>query len=203
LQYFKDGVWTQGALLIQLGPRGEWPMSSMRQGVMAPYAGSSITPRQTKQQSGFCVVPRSDPEVRDVRRQLKEQDNRMNAVQDAIEGYGDLYEDLRNSIGDMKGELNEVMNMAGRRKAKMNVEKATKAVLHLADTFDMLDLNGSGNIDVAELRRGLHLLGMDSHSAQADLIIDRYSRTEKIEIKTFATLVRDIHLLLTFDQDGS
>lgn len=116
---------------------------------------------------------------------------------------GDLYEDIRNSVDDMRDELHAIKEQAGRHKARDNVAKATRAVLHLADTFDMLDLNSSGAIDVAELRRGLHHLGMDSHSAQANAIIERYAHHQTIDIKTFTTLVRDIHLLLTFDRDGS
>ena len=150
-----------------------------------------------------CFGPRGNQDIREVTKHLAAQEQRLDAVADALDAKGDLYEDIRCSVADMKDELSEIVERAGREKAKVNVEKATKAVLHLADTFEMLDLNSSGVIDVAELRRGLHHLGMDSHSAQANMIVERYSHHSTIDIKTFTTLVRDIHLLLTFDRDGS
>ena len=77
-------------------------------------------------------------------------------------------------------------------------------VLHLTETFDTLDKNDSGGIDVSELRRSLSLLGMGSGSPQADAIIEYCpDGSGWIDIKTFTTLVRDIHLLGHVDQDGS
>ncbi len=84
-----------------------------------------------------------------------------------------------------------------------SVAKASTAVLNLTAAFDTLDRNSSGGIDAAELRRGLQHLGMDSHSPQAEAILSKYTEAAWIDIKAFTTLVRDVHLLLTFDQDGS
>mmetsp|Transcript_20812 Transcript_20812/g.53106 ORF Transcript_20812/g.53106 Transcript_20812/m.53106 type:complete len:565 (-) Transcript_20812:409-2103(-) len=177
---------------------------------LAPYAGGRSPPKASlaklpSQEPGLlCVAPRgADPELTAVTKHLTDQDRRLHTVEDALEANGDLYEDLRASVDEMRDELSQIQAMAGQAKARQNVKKATQAVLHLTDTFDQLDRNASGSIDVAELRRGLHLLGMDSHSAQANAIIDRYTHDQSIDVKVFATLVRDIHTLLSFDKDGS
>ncbi len=153
----------------------------------------------------FCAVHRrgGDPVLRPIEQQLQMQDRRLDAMSDALEAKGDLYEDIKLGMNEMKDELDQIAALAGQRKARHNVARATQAVLHLTDTFDALDLNSSGSIDVAELRRGLHNLGMDSHSQQASAIIERYTYNQTIDIKVFTTLVRDIHMLLTFDRDGS
>ena len=47
---------------------------------------------------------------------------------------------------------------------------------------------------------------MDSHSPQADAILKRYSLqpdSGTMDVKAFSALVRDVHLPLTFDRDGS
>jgi len=46
-------------------------------------------------------------------------------------------------------------------------------------------------------------VGLDSHSLQARAIMKRYAGKGHIGVKQFATLVRDVQLLLSFDQDGS
>ena len=148
-------------------------------------------------------MTRGDSELKGMRGTLRQQAERLDRVEDALESKADLYDDLRHSLKDMSSELADIKAGAGRLKAMQNIQKATTAVLNLAQTFDTLDVNSSGSIDIGELRRGLHMLGMDSHSAQANMIIQRYTHDQVIDIKTFTTLVRDIHLLLTFDQDGS
>jgi len=178
---------------------------------LAPYGGDRVAkPKQlvvpTSGASTACLQPRpnADPMgLKALSQHMKQQDRRIDAMTDALEAKGDFYEDIRVGMDDMRDELHQIAVMAGQRKARDNVKKATQAVLHLTDTFDMLDLNASGAIDVAELRRGLHHLGMDSHSAQANAIIERYTHHQTIDVKVFATLVRDIHTLLTFDRDGS
>ena len=151
-----------------------------------------------------CVVARGiDPDLKAAKRVLGTQHDRLERVSDKLEhDFGDLYEDLKEGIQDMTAELSRLHSGAGRLKAMDNVARATNAVLNLSETFDQLDVNSSGTIDVVELRRGLHLLGMDSHSAQANAIVERYTKDSMIDIKVFTTLVRDIHLLLTFDRDG-
>jgi len=183
---------------------------------LAPYGGDRPgrkptfkLPSSGEESTGgggtFCVGPRAalDPELKAMSVELQQQDKRLDAMTDALEAKGDFYEDIRSGMDDMKDELQRIQALAGQQKARVNVKRATQAVLHLTDTFDQLDLNSSGAIDVAELRRGLHLLGMDSHSAQANAIIERYTHDMTVDIKVFATLVKDIHTLLTFDVDGS
>jgi hypothetical protein len=150
-----------------------------------------------------CLMPRRDPELRAADKRLVKQHERLDAMADALEAEGDLINDLKHDIVDMTDQLELLRTRAGRQKAHDNVAKATSAVINLVDTFDKLDINSSGAIDVSELRRGLHHLGMDSHSAQANAIIERYTDHQTIDIKTFTTLVRDVHTLLTFDRDGS
>lgn len=150
-----------------------------------------------------CANGRSAQDLKAVTKHSKQQDKRLDAIEDALESKGDLYEDIRQDVVDLREELENMKQLAGQHKAKVNLAKASTAVLHLADTFDQLDLNSSGSIDVAELRRGLHLLGLDSHSTQANMVVERYTDHQTIDIKVFATLVKDIHLLLTFDRDGS
>ena len=127
----------------------------------------------------------------------------QDALMSRLEQRGEFLHDLRHDLVDMSDQLEELRMTAGKVKAQQNVAKATTAVLHLADTFDTLDKNASGGIDAGELRRGLGHLGLDSHSPQAEAILKRYTENRWIDIKTFTTLVRDVHLLLTFDQDGS
>ena len=150
-----------------------------------------------------CALNRHS-ELKDARKQFKTMDSRLQRLDDALEASGDFYDDLRGDLDSMTEQLQQLKGGAGRKKAQQNFAFATTAVLHLSDTFDKLDVNSSGGIDVNELRRGLHLLGLDSHSKSAESIIQRYSIDHKwIDVKTFTTLVRDIHLLLQFDRDGS
>jgi len=133
----------------------------------------------------------------------EEQQRRLDKLFEKLKDQGEFVHDLRFDLADMSDELEALRGKAGQMQARKNVAKAATAVLHLAETFDSLDKNASGGIDATELRRGLSLLGLDSHSPQADAILKRYTEHRWIDIKTFTTLVRDVHLLLTYDQDGS
>ena len=168
---------------------------------LAPYGGDHHAKGATSFQKGIPSHP--DDSTTAMRVVLQKMDQRLEAMNDALEARADLFEDIKHGVQDMKEELQQIEVLVGQRKAKENVARISTAVLNLTDTFDSLDRNESGSIDVTELRRGLHTLGMDSHSAQASAIIDRYTRDQTIDIKVFTTLVKDIHLLLTFDRDGS
>lgn len=144
--------------------------------------------------------------IMEARRRLEIQDARIDRLREKLEDRGEQIVDMRHAVSDMMDDLENMRHGAGRLRALSNVEKATNAVLNLSDTFDSLDKNSNGNIDLAELRRGLSLLGMDSHSPQADAILKRYSLqpdSGTMDVKAFSALVRDVHLLLTFDRDGS
>jgi calmodulin len=169
---------------------------------LAPYGGD----RHAKGPTSFQKGPTSshpDDSTTAMRVALQKMDKRLEKMNDALEAKADFYEDIKHGMQEMKEELQQIEVLAGQRKAKENVARISSAVLNLTDTFDSLDRNESGSIDVTELRRGLHTLGMDSHSAQASAIIERYTRDQTIDIKVFTTLVKDIHMLLTFDRDGS
>ena len=168
---------------------------------LAPYGGDHHAKGATSFQKGIPSHP--DDSTTAMRVVLQKMDQRLEAMNDALEAEADFDEDIKHGMQDMKEELQQIEVLAGQRKAKENVARISSAVLNLTDTFDSLDRNESGSIDVTELRRGLHTLGMDSHSAQASAIIDRYTRDQTIDIKVFTTLVKDIHMLLTFDRDGS
>ena len=168
---------------------------------LAPYGGDHHAKGATSFQKGIPSHP--DDSTTAMRVVLQKMDQRLEAMNDALEAEADFDEDIKHGMQDMKEELQQIEVLVGQRKAKENVARISTAVLNLTDTFDSLDRNESGSIDVTELRRGLHTLGMDSHSAQASAIIDRYTRDQTIDIKVFTTLVKDIHMLLTFDRDGS
>ena len=144
--------------------------------------------------------------IKELNSKNDEHNKRIDALKDKLQEQREFVHDLRYDLVDMSDEVERLRGLVGNMKARQNVAKATTAVLHLAETFDSLDKNASGGIDAGELRRGLEKLGLASHSPQAELILKRYTdeTTNKwIDIKTFTTLVRDVHLLLTFDQDGS
>ena len=180
---------------------------------LAPYGGDrggseSLAKKYASERptdSFLCSADRKQPDVdlKQITQKMVQQERRLNAMHDALEARGDLYADIHNSVVDLSEKLDEIKTQAGRAKAKNNVARATRAVLHLTDTFDTLDRDATGTIDEAELRRGLHELGMESHSDMANAIIERYTHNQSIDIKVFTTLVRDIHTLLTFDADGS
>lgn len=133
----------------------------------------------------------------------KQQFKRLDALTDKLEDTHECFSDLRHDLADMMDEIDNMRHGAGKLKAQANLTMAKSAVLHLSEAFDKLDKNASGGIDSVELKRGLASLGMDSHSAHAEAILARYTAHQTIDVKTFATLVRDVHLLLTFDADGS
>jgi Ca2+-binding EF-hand superfamily protein len=149
-----------------------------------------------------CLVSRGiHPELKAFKSELKKQGQRLEDMSDKLE-YDEVFTDLKHGIADLQSELDDLRSKGGKLKAMENVRRATHAVLNLASTFNELDVDASGTISVAELRRGLHLVGLDSHSEQANAIVERYTHDATIDIKVFTTLVRDIQLLLTFDQDG-
>jgi len=86
----------------------------------------------------------------------------------------------------------------------MRAQGITAGVLPLADAFDRFDGNGSGGIDVGELRSALQYLGVSCSPAQADVLLKQYDNypDDTLDIKEFATIVRDVKLLLEFDSDG-
>jgi len=143
------------------------------------------------------------PAARDIERHLHDQDARLDRLQASLEASGDSYADMRSGTADMMDEIEKLRRTAGQMLAKTNVAKATSAVLNLADAFDHFDVNSSGGIDADELDKGLAHVGLDSHSHAARAIVKRYAGKGHIGVKQFATLVRDVQLLLTFDQDGS
>ena len=66
------------------------------------------------------------------------------------------------------------------------------------------DEDVSGGIDVQELSGALTYLGVDTTSVQAKALLQAYDDYPdgQIDVKEFATLVRDVRLLLAFDKDS-
>ena len=139
----------------------------------------------------------------EIERKLQEQDERLDRLQRALDRSDAQDEDLRSGWASMMHDLKEMTRMAGQLLANTNKWKANTAAQHLDDWFQYFDRDASGGIDVQELQRGLERLGMDSHSHQAKAIVKRYAGKGQIDAKQFSRLVRDVQLLLTFDQDGS
>ena len=70
-------------------------------------------------------------------------------------------------------------------------EEISGGVLPLAAAFDKFDADGSGGIDVEELRKALEYLGVSSDSTQAAAILKQYDAypDNSIDVKEFATIV--------------
>ena len=85
-----------------------------------------------------------------------------------------------------------------------NAARTVNGVIPLSNTFDRFDRDGSGGIDIAELRTALRYLGMNTSNSQAENILRQYDSypDNSIDVKEFASLVRDLQLLLTFDKNG-
>ena len=86
----------------------------------------------------------------------------------------------------------------------MRAENVVQGVLPLAAAFDKFDGDGSGGICVSELRSALDYLGVENGGAQADALLKQYDKypDQVLDVKEFANLVRDVRLMLAFDDDG-
>jgi len=82
-------------------------------------------------------------------------------------------------------------------------DKIVSGVLPLAAAFDKFDDDKSGGIDIKELRAALEYLGVSVTSDQASNILKQYDSypDNVIDVKEFATIVKDIKLLLEFDEN--
>lgn len=108
------------------------------------------------------------------------------------------------SCAKMGQELEYMKARASRLTKVRYVAQATASVLSLSQTFDRYDVNGTGTIDICELRPALTELGLEARTNQAEAILKQYdSGTGVIEVRAFTALVRDIQLLYAFDKDGS
>ena len=164
--------------------------------------GSSSATSSSSSSSQLVLRSRSTA-THEIERKLQEQDERLDRLQRALDRSDAQDEDLRSGWASMMHDLKEMTRMAGQLLANTNKWKANTAAQHLDEWFQYFDRDASGGIDVQELQRGLERLGMDSHSHQAKAIVKRYAGKGQIDAKQFSRLVRDVQLLLTFDQDGS
>jgi len=79
----------------------------------------------------------------------------------------------------------------------------TLSVLPLVATFDKFDSDKSAGLSVDELAKALTQLGIPASSGQAATILKQYDQYPDlcIDIKEFASIVKDIQLLLAFDKN--
>jgi len=78
------------------------------------------------------------------------------------------------------------------------------ALVRSLQTFQRYDVDGSGAIDIDELRPALRKLGLATSSASNAAILQRYDSDQsgQIELAEFAVLVRDLSLFREFDVNG-
>jgi len=78
------------------------------------------------------------------------------------------------------------------------------SVLSLAAAFDHFDKDKSAGLSMHELQPALEHLGIPATSEQAATILKQYDKyaDDVIDVKEFASIVRDIKLMLTYDLDG-
>jgi len=83
-------------------------------------------------------------------------------------------------------------------------DHVVQGVLPLAAAFDRFDKDRTGSLSVSELRLALESLGVRNAGGQADALLAQYDRypDRVLDVKEFAALVRDINLIIAFDEDG-
>ena len=140
----------------------------------------------------------------EIKLRMARQDDRLSRLRSEVEEKQELFHAMTADAASMLADLGAIRKHTGKLVSRANVAKASSAARDVAATFSRFDVDRSGGVDVAELRAGLSQIGLDSHSPQARAIVGRYSHHgDAIDVKRFATFVRDVQLLLTFDQDGN
>ena len=86
----------------------------------------------------------------------------------------------------------------------MRADHVASGVLPLAAAFDRFDRDKSGGISLQELRPALEYLGVQESEAAAACILKQYDRypDAMLDVKEFASLVRDVKLMIAFDENG-
>ena len=104
----------------------------------------------------------------------------------------DIIAERRMSLGEIPIAINRA-------------DHITQGVLPLAAAFDRFDSDASGGISVSELRKALEYLGVENGAEQADAILEQYDKypDRVLDVREFASLVRDVKLMIEFDSDGN
>ena len=137
-----------------------WSVIVLNSSALNSYSRSRIFGMEALLCGLFPRPPGGDGmSIMEARRRLEIQDARIDRLREKLEDRGEQIVDMRHAVSDMMDDLENMRHGAGRLRALSNVEKATNAVLNLSDTFDSLDKNSNGNIDLAELRRDCLSLG--------------------------------------------
>ena len=107
-------------------------------------------------------------------------------------------EEARGSI------LEERKSILGAKQFLARADQLATNVLPLANAFDTFDVDNSAGLSAGELRSALEHLGVQTTEEVADRILKQYDQypDEVIDIKEFATIVKDIKLMLAFDTNG-
>lgn len=83
-------------------------------------------------------------------------------------------------------------------------DHVVQGVLPLAEAFDRFDKDRTGSLSLTEVRAALESLGVRNAVGQAEALLGQYDRypDRVLDVKEFAALVRDINLIIAFDEDG-
>ena len=110
----------------------------------------------------------------------------------AMPSVDDIIAERRMSLGEIPIAINRA-------------DHITQGVLPLAAAFDRFDSDASGGISVSELRKALEYLGVENGAEQADAILEQYDKypDRVLDVREFASLVRDVKLMIEFDSDGN
>ena len=105
-------------------------------------------------------------------------------------------------VAERQATLGEKKFLARKRAGK--AETVISGVLSLASAFDAYDTDKSAGLSICELRGALEQLGIGTSTEMADRILKQYDQypDEVIDVKEFASIVRDIQLMQTWDTNG-
>ena len=107
-------------------------------------------------------------------------------------------------VAERQATLGEKKFLARKQSAKANAGTVMSGVLTLANAFDAADADKSAGLSVKELRGALDQLGIGTSTEMADRILKQYDQypDDVIDVKEFASIVRDIQLMQTWDTNG-
>lgn len=99
--------------------------------------------------------------------------------------------------------IKERRNALGEKHYVGQADEMLMGVLPLAAAFDKFDNDQSSGLDGGELRSALEHMGIDATSQQAGAILKQYDQypDQTLDVKEFASVVRDIQLMVKFDLD--
>jgi Ca2+-binding EF-hand superfamily protein len=108
---------------------------------------------------------------------------------------------IKRRLSQVQQERHTVL---GENKFLSRADTLITGVLPLANAFDHFDSDKTSSLSVEELQDALSHLGIESNSETARRILKQYDSYNDgvIDVKEFATIVRDIKLMIAFDANG-